>query len=233
MRFVQPAAVRAQSRAPPRRAAPTAVVRGEIRQVRQTFLGSMVQVAACPVCNGTGEVISTPCHVLPGARPGTQDRQEGGAHSRGVDTGTQIRLAGEGQPGEFGGPNGNLYLEVQVKPHKYFRRQDDNILLDMSINVAQAAIGADVDVPTVDGKTRLHIPPGTQPGKVFTIKARGVPHLRSTGRGDQLVLVTVEVPTHLNAEQRRLFEELGATMGVEAQPQEGSFMDKLKGVLGG
>lgn len=207
--------------------------KGEVRQVRQTFLGSMVQVATCPTCNGTGEVIATPCHTCRGKGLERKTVKKVVPIPAGVDNGTQIRLAGEGQPGEYGGPNGNFYLEVQVKPHKYFRRQEDNILLDVSINVSQAAIGAEINVLTVDGPSKLHIPPGTQPGKVFTLKNKGVPHLRGSGRGDQMVIVTVEVPTRLSAEQRRLFEELGSTMGPEAQPQESSFLDRLKGVLGG
>ncbi len=136
----------------------------------------------------------------------------------GVDNGTQIRLASEGQPGTFGGPNGHLYISLQVKPHKFFRRRDDDIMLDLNINVAQATLGADVEVPTVDGTANLRIPSGTQPGKILTIKARGVPHLRSTGRGDQLVVVNIQVPTRLNAEQRKLFEDLAESSGQRSSP---------------
>ena len=98
----------------------------------------------------------------------------------GVDTGTQIRLAGEGQPGENGGPNGHLYIAIQVKPHKYYRRRDYDILLDLNINIAQAALGADVEVPTVDGPSTLRIPPGIQPGKILTLKGKGIPRLRGS-----------------------------------------------------
>ncbi|HEX9013259.1 MAG TPA: J domain-containing protein, partial [Anaerolineaceae bacterium] len=129
--------------------------RGEVRQVRQTFLGSMVQVTACPTCNGTGEVITTPCHTCRGRGLERKTVKKVVPIPAGVDSGTQIRLAGEGQPGTNGGPTGNFYVEVQVRSHKYFRRKHDDILLDLSINVAQATLGAEIEVPTVDGGAKL------------------------------------------------------------------------------
>ncbi len=207
--------------------------KGEVRQVRQTFLGSMVQVTTCPTCNGSGEVNATPCHVCRGRGQERKTVHKVVSIPAGVDNGTQIRLAGEGQPGENGGPNGNLFLEVSVKQHKFFHRRDDNIMLNLGINLAQAALGAEVEIPTLDGTTKLSIPAGTQPGKVITLKGKGVPHLRSSGRGDELVMIEVEVPTRLTAEQRKLFEELAHTLGSEVRPQEKSFVDRLKDVLGG
>ncbi len=207
--------------------------RGEVRQVRQTFLGSMVQVTTCPTCNGQGEVINTPCPTCHGRGLERKTVRKTVSVPGGVDTGTQIRLAGEGQPGIFGGPNGNLYLEIQVRPHKFFRRKGTDILLDLSINVAQAALGADIEVPTLEGPSRLTVPAGTQPGRIFTIRGKGVPSLRSSSRGDQLVVVNVEVPQRLTVEQRQLFEQLAKTLGSEVRPQERSFLDKLKEVLGG
>jgi molecular chaperone DnaJ len=207
--------------------------RGEVRQVRQTFLGSMVQVTTCPACNGQGEVITTPCQTCRGRGLERKTVRKTVTIPGGVDTGTQIRLAGEGQPGANGGPNGNVYVEIQVRAHKFFRRKGNDILLNLDINVAQAALGADIEVPTLDGPAKLSIPTGTQPGRVFTLKGKGVPFLRSTGRGDQHVVVNVEVPSRLNAEQRQLFEQLARTLGSEVRPQERSFLDKLKEVLGG
>jgi molecular chaperone DnaJ len=212
---------------------PTCGGRGEVRQTRQTFLGSLVQVITCPTCNGSGEVIQTPCHQCRGRGLERRTVRKTVRIPAGVDNGTQIRLAGEGQPGVYGGPNGNLYIEIRVKEHKYFRRKDDDILLDLNINIPQAVLGAEIEVPTVDGKAKLTIPPGTQPGKIFRLKGKGVPHLRGNGRGDQLVIVNVEIPTRLTAEQRELFEKLAKTMGTEPHPQEKSFLDLLKEVLGG
>jgi molecular chaperone DnaJ len=205
--------------------------RGEVRQVRQTFLGSMVQVATCPVCNGAGEVIIKPCPACRGRGLERKSIKKTISIPAGIDNGQQIRLAGEGQPGIYGGPNGNLYLEIQVKPHKFFRRRQDEILLNLDVNIAQAALGADVEVITVDGPTKLSIPAGTQPGKVFTLRGKGVPHLRSSGRGDQLVVINVAIPGKLSADQRKLFEQLALTLGSEVHPQEKSFFDRLREIF--
>lgn len=207
--------------------------RGEVRQTRQTFLGAMVQVTTCPACGGSGEVISTPCHTCKGRGLERKTVKKIVPIPAGVDNGTQIRLAGEGQPGSNGGPHGNLYIEIRVKEHPFFRRKNDDILLDLNINVAQAALGAEIEVPTIEGKTKLNIPAGTQPGKIFRLKGKGVPNVRGNGRGDQLVIVNVEVPTRLTNEQRELFEKLAKTLGSEVRPQEKSFLDLLKEVLGG
>jgi molecular chaperone DnaJ len=206
---------------------------GEVRQVRQTFLGSMVNVTTCPACGGRGETVQTPCRQCSGH--GIQRQTVGRTIPipPGVDEGTQIRLAGEGEPGANGGPPGNMYVVIHVKPHRYFRRRGDDIYLDLSVNVAQAALGASVAVPTVDGQAELVIPPGTQPGKVVRLKGKGVPHLQRDGRGDQLVVVSVEVPRRLTPEQRKLFEELAGTMGTEVQLQERSFLDRVREFLEG
>jgi molecular chaperone DnaJ len=206
---------------------------GEVRQVRQTILGSMVQVTTCPTCNGQGEIIETPCHTCQGRGQVRRTRKKVVSVPAGVDTNTQIRLAGEGQPGINGGPNGNLYIVINVKPHKYFRRREYDILMDLNVNVAQAVLGAEVEIPTVDGQAMLKIPAGTQPGKVLHMRGKGVPHLRSNGRGDQLVIVNVEIPSRLNQEQRQLFEQLAKSLGSEVQPQERGFLDWLKEALGG
>ena len=205
--------------------------KGEVRQVRQTILGSMVQVSTCPTCNGTGETISAPCKVCSGRGVERITRKKVVTVPPGVDTGNQIRLAGEGQPGINGGPHGNLYVLINVRPHKFFR--DNDILLDLEINLAQAALGAEVDVPTVDGSSKLKIPAGIQPGKVLRMRGKGVPSLRGNDRGDELVIVNVSIPKILSPEQRRLFEELAHTMGTEAQPQQRGLLDWIKDALGG
>jgi molecular chaperone DnaJ len=206
---------------------------GEVRQVRQTILGQMVQTAVCPNCNGRGETISSPCTTCRGGGLERKTVKKRVQVPAGVDGGTQIRLAGEGNPGTFGGPNGSLFLVLDVRPHRFFKRRENDILLNLDINVAQAVLGAEVEVPTLDGDEKLKIPAGTQPGKVFHIKNKGVPHLRRSTRGDQLVIVNVAVPTKLTKEQRELFEKLAASLGTTVKPQEKGFLDWLNEALGG
>ena len=212
---------------------PTCNGTGEVRKVRQTLLGSMVQVSTCPTCNGQGETISTPCRTCQGRGLERRTRKKIVSIPAGVDSGNQIRLAGEGQPGINGGPNGNLYIAVKVKSHKFFRRRDFDILLDLNVNIAQATLGADVEIPTVDGPANLKIPSGTQPGKVIRLRGKGVPKLRSNGRGDQMVIINVEVPSRLSGEQRELFEQLASSLGSEVKPQERGFLDWLKETITG
>lgn len=206
---------------------------GEVRQVRQTFLGQMVQTATCPTCNGRGEIISSPCTVCRGAGLERKRVKKKVQIPAGVDHGTQIRLAGEGGPGVFGGPHGSLFLVLDVKPHKFFKRRENDILLNLDINVAQAVLGAEVDVPTLDGDEKLKIPAGTQPGKVFTVKGKGVPYLRRRDRGNQMVIINVAIPSKLSKEQRELFEKLAESLGTTVKPQEKGFLDWLNEALGG
>lgn len=207
--------------------------RGEIRQVRQTFLGSMVQVVTCPTCSGSGEIISSPCKNCRGRGLERKTSTKTVPIPAGVDQGTQIRLAGEGQPGINNGQNGNFYLEVQVKPHQYFRRKKDDVYLDVNLNIAQATLGADIEVPTLYGMEKISVPAGTQPGRVFTLRGMGMQRLRSSGKGDQVVMVNVQVPTKVSPEQRVLLEQLAETLGSEVKPEEKGFFDKLKDVFGG
>ncbi|NIS79962.1 MAG: molecular chaperone DnaJ [Anaerolineales bacterium] len=206
---------------------------GEVRQVRQTFLGSMVNVSTCLNCAGQGETIKTPCKTCNGnGRVRNQITREIPIPA-GVDDGTQIRVAGEGEPGINGGPRGDLYIVIHVKPHQFFRRRGEDILLDMEINLAQAALGADITIPTVDGEETVRIPAGTQPGKVLRLKGKGVPRLNRNSRGDQLVVVSIEIPRSLTPEQRKLFEDLAQSLGTEVHFRERSFLDQLKEFFGG
>jgi len=206
---------------------------GEVRQVRQTILGSMVNVSTCPACGGRGEVITSPCKNCSGSGFERIHVKRTISVPAGVDDGTQIRIPGEGEPGSSGGPRGDMYVVVHVKAHKFFRRKGNDVLLDLGINIPQSVLGAEVQVPTLDGEEKLRIPPATQPGKVLKLRGKGIPYLRRSGRGDQLVIISVEIPQHINPEQRELFEKLAETMGTEAVPHERSFLDSLKDFLGG
>lgn len=208
--------------------------RGEVRQVRQTFIMQMVETVACPNCQGRGQVIEKLCRGCQGHGLERKKVTKKVSIPAGVDNGMQIRLPGEGQPGSNGGPAGNLFLAIDVRPHAYFKRRGEDILLDLDVNIAQAVLGADVDVPTVDGKEeKLNIPAGTQSGKVLTLTGKGVPRLRQTGRGDQQVIVNVEIPTKLSKEQRELFEKLAETLGTTVMPREKGFLDRLNEFFGG
>ncbi|HSM70558.1 MAG TPA: molecular chaperone DnaJ [Anaerolineales bacterium] len=206
---------------------------GEVRQVRQTFLGQMVQTAMCPTCNGRGETISSPCKTCHGSGLERKTVKKKVQIPAGVDRGTQIRLAGEGGPGTLGGPNGSLFLVLDVKPHAFFQRRENDIILNLDINVAQAVLGAEIEVPTIDGDEKLSIPAGTQPGKVFTMRGKGVPYLRRKDRGNQKVIVNVAIPKKLNSEQRELFEKLAESLGTTVKPQERGFLDWLSDTFGG
>ncbi|MBN8582958.1 MAG: molecular chaperone DnaJ [Anaerolineae bacterium] len=207
---------------------------GEVRQVRQTFLGQMVQTAPCPTCNGRGETIASPCTTCRGAGLERKKVKKKVQIPAGVDVGTQIRLNGEGAPGENGGPQGSLFLVLDVKPHKFFKRRDQDVILNLDINIAQAVLGAEVTIPTLDGDDKLKIPAGTQPGKVFHVRGKGVPHVRSKNqRGDEIVIVNVAIPTKLTKEQKELFEKLAESLGTTVKPQEKGFLDWLNETLGG
>lgn len=202
---------------------------GEVRRVQQSILGSFVNVTTCPTCRGEGETISMPCTQCRGNRKNRVVRKLNVKVPPGVDSGTQIRLTGEGELGEYGGPAGNLYVVLEVKPHAFFRRREDDVVLEVQINVAQAALGDEIVVPTLDGDEKIAIPAGTQTGRVIPVRGKGIPHLRRQGRGDELVVVQVTVPTQLSPDQRKLFSELAKTLGKEVIPQnEKGFIDKLK-----
>jgi molecular chaperone DnaJ len=151
----------------------------------------------------------------------------------GVDDGTQIRIAGEGEAGINRGPPGDLYVVAHVKPHRYFRRRNQDIVIDLGINIAQATLGAEVTIPTLYGEESISIPAGTQPGKVIRLRNKGVTRLKRNGRGDQLIILTVEIPRSLSDEQRTLLEQLASTMDTEVHPQERGFLDTIKDLLGG
>ncbi|NUQ37828.1 MAG: molecular chaperone DnaJ [Caldilineales bacterium] len=213
---------------------PTCNGAGEVRQRQQTVLGAFVNVTTCPRCRGEGEVVTTPCQECRGNRLVDVSRTLRVRIPAGVDEGTRIRLPGEGAPGLRGGATGNLYVFIGVKPHKIFQRREDDILLELPVNIAQAVLGADLEAPTLDGPRPLRIPAGTQPGKVLRLRGLGAPHLRGSGRGDMLITINVQIPTHLNEEQRRLFEKLAESLGPANMERndQGSFFDRMREALG-
>jgi molecular chaperone DnaJ len=205
---------------------------GEVRRVQQSFI-SFVNVTVCPRCQGEGEIVLTPCQKCRGAKRVRALRRISVKIPAGVDDGTQIRLAHEGEAGIRGGPPGNLYIVLSVKKHPYFERVDNDINLELIINVAQAALGDEVVVPTLTGEEKISIPAGTQSGQTFRLKGQGVSYLNRDLRGDQVVTVWVAVPTELDEHQKKLLQELGKTLGKEIIPQQDKgFFDKVKDAIG-
>jgi len=216
---------------------------GEFREVKQTFLGQMVNITTCPTCQGVGETITSPCRECNGKGNVRQNRRLTVSIPAGVDHGTQIRISGEGEPGARGGPLGNLFIVLSVRPHEFFRRRDHDLLIKVQLNVAQAALGHRLNIPilTAMGETdhEIDIPTGTQSGHVITLKGKGVPRLRRdgthTGFGDLQVMVEVLVPTRLTKDQKFLFQQLGATMGEAVIPpaNDKGFFERVIDWLGG
>ena len=146
----------------------------------------------------------------------------------GVDNGSRLRVANEGEAGAKGGPNGDLYVYLYVKPHKFFERDGTTVLCEVPINIVQATLGADIKVPTLDGQVTMKVPEGTQPGKVMRIKGKGIPNLRGGSRGDQLVRIKVVVPTKLSDKQKDALRKFADISKDNINPEEKSFMDKVK-----
>jgi molecular chaperone DnaJ len=181
---------------------------GEIRRVQQSIFGQFVNVTVCERCRGEGRVITTPCEKCRGQGRVRNVRRVVVNIPAGVDDGINVRVTGEGEVSARGGTPGNLYVILTVKPHPVFKRQGNDILYELPISFTQAALGDEVEVPTVDGKaTPLRIPAGTQSGRSFRLKGMGVPVVHSSARGDQHVIVKVVTPTNLTPEQKHLLEE--------------------------
>jgi len=207
---------------------------GEVRRVQQSIFGQFVNVAACDRCRGEGRVVNTPCKHCRGTGREKRKRKLSVKIPGGVDNGSQMRLTGEGEIGSQGGPRGNLYLQIAVKEHDVFRRDEDDILLELDLNFAQVALGDEVSIPTIDGEPHdLRIAAGTQNGEMFVVRGKGVPHLRGGGRGDMIVRANVVTPKNLTKEQRDLLKQLASSMGQSITPQEDrGLMGKIKGKLG-
>lgn len=198
---------------------------GQIFEQRGFFSMSMT----CPECHGEGQVIKDPCGTCRGTGV-TKEKQHVKVHiPAGVDSGMRLKVAGYGDAGIGGGPPGDLYVFINVKPHEIFERSGDDVIIDLPISFAEATLGCKKEVPSVLGHTcRLTIPEGTQNGKLFRIRGEGFPNVHGSGKGDLLVRVFVETPTRLSAEQKRLLEEFGKLEGPKNLPKGKSFIDKIK-----
>ena len=192
---------------------------GQVRRVQQTIFGRFTNTTTCSQCHGEGGIITEPCPQCRGIGREKRQRSILVKIPAGVDDSSQIRLRGEGEAGTRGSSTGNLYVTLSIKAHEFFTRDDNDILYELPINFAQAALGAEVEVPTLDGKTKLKIPTGSQTGKIFRLKNKGIPHLQRGGRGDQLVTLFVVTPDSLNKKQRQLFQELANSLSPANMPR--------------
>jgi molecular chaperone DnaJ len=190
--------------------------------------GFFVMQTACPDCHGQGKVIRDPCAECRGRGLSPQSREITVRIPRGIQSGSQLRLAGEGEPGEQNGPRGDLFCLVDVEEHELFHRDGDDLLCELAVSYPQAALGAEIEVPTLDGAAKLKVPAGTQPGKVFRLRGQGMPSVYGHGSGDMLVRLTVDVPRKLSARQKELMEELAELGGEVPPPGRKSFVDKVK-----
>ncbi len=200
-----------------------------------TFQQGFFSVArACGHCRGTGRIVSEPCKTCRGEGQLRVERTLQLKVPPGVDTGSQLRVAGEGEGGERGGPAGDLYVVIRAQEHAFFKRDGTSLYCEMPVSVPQAALGATLDVPTLEGETtKVHLPEGSQSGTILRVRAHGVPQLGGRGRGDLHVLVRVVVPRHLTNEQRKLFEQLAKTLPVpDLKDKDKSLLDRMKDLLG-
>jgi molecular chaperone DnaJ len=189
---------------------------GQVRRSQRSVFGQFAQIVPCPTCQGRGTVISTPCTGCRGAGRERRRRKIAVTVPGGVDSGMQVRLSNEGDVGSEGGGAGNLYVHVDVQEHQFFQRDGADIVYNLGINLAEAALGVEKAIPTLDGADEeLKLPQGTQPGSEFRIRGKGVPHLNSNRRGDIRVLVDVRVPGSLDKHQRELLEELARSFNGE------------------
>jgi molecular chaperone DnaJ len=206
---------------------------GQVQFTQSTPFGRIVQSRTCDRCRGTGQVIEKPCPTCRGAGSVRKTRSIKVKVPPGVDNGSRLRLAGEGEAGTRGGPPGDLYVYIHVKQHKLFRREGDDLICEIPLSFVQAALGDEIDVPTLEGKEKLKIPEGTQPGTVFRIRGKGVPHLSGFGRGDQHVRIKVMIPGKLSEKQKELLREFarldnGESVQGRGQAGDKSFFEKMK-----
>ncbi|HZK35152.1 MAG TPA: DnaJ C-terminal domain-containing protein, partial [Bacillota bacterium] len=204
---------------------------GEVQEAQNTAFGRFVNVRACDRCNGEGNIIKDPCPKCRGRKKIRRARKISVTIPAGIDNGQAITLRGEGEPGERGGPTGDLYVYISVSPHKLFKRNGYNLHCEMPITFGQATLGAEIEVPTLEGRVKYNIPEGTQTGTVFRMRNQGIQHLRGNNKGDLYVKVNLDTPKRLNEEQKALLKQF-EEMTQDSNHQRRSFFDKMKDVFG-
>ena len=209
--------------------------RGEVRQVQQSVFGRFVNVSTCPRCGGAGKTVDKQCTRCRGEGRERKDREIGLSIPAGIDDGQQLRVAGEGEAGMRGGPTGDLYVLIRLKEHALFRREGDDLVHLARLSPAQAALGDEIGVPTIEGpEAKVRVPAGAQHGQMVRVRGKGVPHLGGSGRGDQLVYLDVVIPRTLTKEERRLYGQLRDMEGPTSQDGDSQdFFGRMKDAMGG
>ncbi|MFZ5590696.1 MAG: molecular chaperone DnaJ [Bacillota bacterium] len=202
---------------------------GQIQYAQSTPFGRIVQTRTCDRCRGAGRVLEKPCPTCHGAGRVRRTRSIHVKVPPGVDSGTRLRVAGEGEPGLRGGPRGDLYVFIHVRPHKVFVRDGNDVICEVKISFAQAALGDEIEVPTLEGTAKMKVPEGTQSGTVFRLKGKGIPDVHGYGRGDQHVRVQVVTPTKLSEKQKELLREFARLSGENVPGGvEKGFFEKVR-----
>ena len=203
---------------------------GYVRRVSNTILGQMQTTTTCPECHGSGSVVTANCTSCSGEGRTYGEEQITLDIPAGVSEGIQLSMNGKGNAGLKGGPHGDLIIVIEEKPHEYLQREGDNVVHDLYINFADAALGTSVEVPTITGKAKVKIPSGTQAGKIFRLRGKGIPHLNSYGKGDQLIHVNIWTPKHLSKEEKKILEKLRDSDNFQPDPtdKDKGFFDRVK-----
>lgn len=207
---------------------------GQVKRVQQSVFGRFVNITTCERCRGSGRFIPAPCSVCRGAGRTKKDRSIFVNIPAGVDNGSQILVRGEGDAGTNGGSSGDLYILTNVKSHPELQRQEYDVLYNLYLNFAQAALGTEIQIPTLEGSAIIKIPAGIQNSRVLRLKGKGIPYLQGSGRGDQLITVNIITPTSLDEKSRKLFEELSKVLEPVEPPNDGhndegkGFFEKIK-----
>lgn len=201
---------------------------GQVKTTQRTPFGVFSSAAPCNNCYGTGKIIKNPCKTCNGTGRVRKSRTIFIKVPAGIDEGQTISLRGEGQGGLNGGPSGDLFATVSIKPHKLFKRSGQDVLLEMPVSFVQAALGAQLTVPTIDGKVQYDLPEGTQTGTVFRLKGSGIPNPSGRGRGDQYIKVNIEIPKNLTGEQKEILRKFEDTVGESHYQERKGFFSKMK-----
>ena len=201
---------------------------GQVQVRRQTPMGMFATSSPCPKCGGKGRIIHQPCKDCHGTGTARKRKTIQASIPAGIDNGQTISIRGQGHAGKNGGPAGDLLITITVRPHELFRREGTSVLCEAPITFAQAVLGAELEIPTIDGKVKYELPEGTQSGTTFRLKGKGIPSINGRGRGDQYVTVYIETPRNLNKEQKEALKKFAESMGDNNYEERGKFFKKFK-----